>query len=46
VLKSDSVVFHTTFTHAKNTTTWQWLMDNEEGGKLQPGPKYDAEPII
>jgi hypothetical protein len=22
--------------YSKNTNTWQWLMDGEEGGKLQP----------
>ncbi len=34
--KSDTVVFHTTFIHSKATDTWQWVMDNDEGGKLQP----------
>jgi hypothetical protein len=28
--------FHTTFAYNKSTDTWQWLMDGEEGGKLQP----------
>jgi hypothetical protein len=32
----DGSVFHTTFAYAKGTDTWQWLMDGEEGGKLQP----------
>jgi hypothetical protein len=34
--KNDSVVFHTTFSYDKNTDTWKWVMDNDEGGKLQP----------
>ena len=29
-------VFHTTFAYSKGSDTWQWLMDGEEGGKLQP----------
>jgi hypothetical protein len=28
--------FHTTFAYDKNTDTWQWMMDDEEGGKPQP----------
>jgi hypothetical protein len=28
--------FHTTFAYNKETDTWQWLMDNEENGTLQP----------
>ncbi|MFY9745471.1 MAG: hypothetical protein WA891_06295 [Acidobacteriaceae bacterium] len=27
---------HTTFVWSRNTDTWQWVMDNEEGGKLTP----------
>lgn len=27
---------HTTFAYNKTTDTWQWLMDNEQGGKLTP----------
>lgn len=33
---SDGSLFHTTFAYSKGTGTWQWLMDGEEGGKLQP----------
>jgi hypothetical protein len=29
-------VFHTTFVYSTSTDTWQWLMDGEESGKLQP----------
>ena len=32
----DGGSFHTTFAYNKSTDTWQWLMDGEEGGKLQP----------
>jgi len=32
----DGSLFHTTFAYSKGTDTWQWLMDGEEGGKLQP----------
>jgi hypothetical protein len=32
----DGSIFHTTFAYSKGTDTWQWLMDGEEGGKLQP----------
>lgn len=32
----DSSLFHTTFTYNRDTDTWQWLMDGEEDGKLQP----------
>jgi hypothetical protein len=34
--KNDKIGFHTTFIYDKNTQTWQWLMDNDENGKLQP----------
>ncbi len=33
---SDGSIFHTTFAYTKGTDIWQWLMDNEEKGKLQP----------
>jgi len=33
---ADGSLFHTTFAYSKGTDTWQWLMDGEEGGKLQP----------
>jgi len=29
-------LFHTTFLYDKGSDTWQWLMDDEENGKLQP----------
>jgi hypothetical protein len=32
----DTSQFHTTFLYDKGTNTWQWLMDGEENGKLQP----------
>ena len=32
----DGSSFHTTFAYSKSTGTWEWLMDGEEGGKLQP----------
>ena len=33
---SDANQFHTTFIYDRETDTWQWLMDGEENGKLQP----------
>ena len=33
---SDTNQFHTTFLYDRNTDTWQWIMDGEENGKLQP----------
>lgn len=33
---SDGSIFHTTFAYSKDSDTWQWRMDGEEGGKLQP----------
>lgn len=33
---SDANQFHTTFIYDRNADTWQWLMDGEENGKLQP----------
>jgi hypothetical protein len=33
---SDSSLVHTTFVRDNSTDTWQWLMDGEENGKLQP----------
>lgn len=32
----DDSPFHTIFIYNKDTDTWQWLMDGEENGKLQP----------
>ncbi|MGD1148337.1 MAG: hypothetical protein ABR961_10360 [Thermoanaerobaculaceae bacterium] len=33
---SDGSTFHTTFAYARDAGTWQWLMDGEDRGKLQP----------
>jgi hypothetical protein len=33
---SDGSLFHTTFSYDRLTRTWQWGMDGEEDGKLQP----------
>jgi hypothetical protein len=33
---TDTIQFHTTFLYDKQTGTWQWLMDEEERGKLKP----------
>jgi hypothetical protein len=33
---ADGSIFHTTFVYAKDTDTWQWLMDGEANGKLEP----------
>jgi hypothetical protein len=33
---NDGNVFHTTFVYDSDADTWQWLMDSEENGKLQP----------
>jgi len=33
---SDGSIFHTTFAYDQGTDSWQWLMDNEENGKLLP----------
>ncbi len=33
---ADGSLFHTTFAYSKGADTWQWSMDGEEGGKLQP----------
>ena len=32
----DTSQFHTTFLYDNDTHTWQWFMDGEENGKLQP----------
>ncbi len=29
-------IFHTTFVYNKNAGTWQWLMDDEDNGKVEP----------
>ena len=33
---SDTTQFHTTFLYSTETDTWQWIMDDEENGKIQP----------
>ena len=33
---NDTTQFHTTFLFDKEGDTWQWIMDGEENGKLQP----------
>lgn len=33
---SDGSVFHTTFVYGGGADAWQWFMDGEENGKLQP----------
>jgi hypothetical protein len=33
---SEANQFYTTFLYHRDTDTWQWLMDGEENGKLQP----------
>ena len=32
----DGSTFHTTFAYSKASDTWAWLMDGDDGGKLQP----------
>ncbi len=32
----DGSRFHTTFVYIGQADSWQWVMDGEEGGKLQP----------
>jgi hypothetical protein len=34
--KNEKIGFHTTFIYDKSIDAWQWLMDNDENGKLQP----------
>ena len=33
---SQTTLFHTTFLYDRGSDTWQWMMDDEENGKLQP----------
>jgi hypothetical protein len=33
---SDAIQFHTTFLYDRDADTWQWIMDSDENGKLQP----------
>jgi hypothetical protein len=32
----DGSIFHTTFAYERTTSTWQWRMDGEQKGELQP----------
>lgn len=32
----DGSLFHTTFAYGRDSDTWEWRMDGEEGGKRQP----------
>ena len=36
LFKIGSESFHTTFVYDRGTDSWQWIMDGEENGKLQP----------
>lgn len=36
VFKSGQGDFHTTITYQAKTDSWAWVMDGEQGGKLQP----------
>jgi hypothetical protein len=36
LFKLKTSIFHTTFVYSRRANTWEWLMDGEEGGKLQP----------
>jgi hypothetical protein len=36
LFKIGASLFHTTFICDNDTGTWQWVMDGEEAGKLQP----------
>ena len=33
---SETTLFHTTFLYDRGSDTWQWMMDDDENGKLQP----------
>ena len=33
---SETSLFHTTFLYDKGSDIWQWMMDDEENGKMQP----------
>ncbi|MGC4038534.1 MAG: hypothetical protein QM764_21405 [Chitinophagaceae bacterium] len=33
---SDTIRFHTVFLYDRDNNTWQWMMDGEENGKLNP----------
>jgi len=36
LFKIGTTTFHTTFSYSPKSDTWQWRMDNEEKGKLEP----------
>ena len=36
---SDNSIFHTAFIYDKNSDSWQWIMNGEMNGKLQPFAK-------
>ncbi len=38
--------FHTTFRYQRSTDTWQWLMDGEENGKLEPFARVTLRRVI
>lgn len=40
---SDGSLFHTTFVRDAKTDTWQWVMDGEDNGKLQPFARVSLE---
>jgi hypothetical protein len=39
----EASIFHTTFAYNSDTDTWQWLMDDEEHGKLEPFARVRLE---
>jgi hypothetical protein len=39
----DGSVFHTTFIYDKSKDTWQWKMDGEEHGTLQPFARVELQ---
>jgi hypothetical protein len=44
LFKVKDSIFHTTFVYSKSTKTWQWIMDDEQGGKLQPFARVKLSP--
>ena len=39
-------VFHTTFKYNPSDNTWQWLMDNEDKGVLEPFARLTLRPAV
>ncbi len=39
----DGSLFHTTFAYNRSADRWAWVMDGEEGGKLQPFARVTLE---